>query len=561
MTTPKREPGRTLRGFTLIEMIVAIGAVALIAVGIAAIFESIGRTVAGGRRVSVLNQYAALIERQMRADFEAMTRDGVLLVRHQYAEQGDPVQTFVDDDQPRPRRIDELLFFARGQFSSARAPLVPGMNAESSEAMIYYGHGIRLDPFADFRATPGYEWPEVDDGAPDPSGRPFRDDLALGNSDDPTNPNRFAADWTLLRKVVLLAPPGGAVQSVPEPADPVWGTLGINRADAFDNEIQVGAQPAASTVFTTLARNFPNDYGFPSTIRGDNRHPMITSGIVDVATTDLAEIKRIVMDVDVYPRDVGGETDLFDPGSPDQSLLNDRYSHSSGGAGSALRYFHVWTEELFPSDPFTGQRIRYEPALPDFYGAMTDPRVNQPYEQAYRLADQRALGASIFIPNCTEFIVEYSFGQIVEDPGSLYHGQLVWFGLDRDIPVDGQSLRVVHPYPLDATTGDVRAYHMPYRKLDGSAGDRKLTPTMLYNTLGAGDTGGGGGNDFPSLLTAHFGYNDPTYSPTDPDVDPATVPWPWPKLIRVTMTLADPTDPSIEQTFQFILETPEGRVF
>src|SRR4051812_43692171 len=75
-------------GFTLIEIVVAVGAVALVAVGLASIFDSVGKTVTGGRRLSVLNTYGSLIESQMRRDFEAMTRDGFLVIRQQWVDSG-----------------------------------------------------------------------------------------------------------------------------------------------------------------------------------------------------------------------------------------------------------------------------------------------------------------------------------------------------------------------------------------------------------------------------------------------------------------------------------------
>jgi prepilin-type N-terminal cleavage/methylation domain-containing protein len=564
MKNTKRSTQATPRkpGFTLIEMIVAIGAVAIIAVGIAAIFESIGRTVAGGRRISVLNQYAALIERQLRADFDAMTRDGVLVIHHQLALNGNPVQVHVEDTNPRPRRIDEIVFFVRGDHSSSRAPIIPGFTAESSEAMIYIGHGQRLDPLQDYGATPAYEEPQVDDGwlpQTGGGGRPYRLDLALGNAADPTNPNRFASDWTLLRKVVVLSTPGGSLQNLPPAGDPIWGELNLSYADAIDNEVQVGGQPAASSVFRTLAALFPRDYPYPANfVRGaasdGPRYPTIASGIVDAATTDLAEIRRIMLDVNQEPWNVGGELHLFDPGSPDQALLNDRYSHATGGAGSQLRFLQSWMDDLLPTHPESGQRIRYEPSFPDYFGTLSNYGDTDMPDQPIRLADQRALGSGIFVPNCTEFAVDYSFGQTVTS--GPYEGQLVWFGLDRSVTIDGNQVTVVQRYPIDATTGTTRSLDVTYEKLDGTTATKKLTKTMLYDVNDVGNYGGG--NPPPSAV-AHFGYNDPTYAPSDPLVDPATIPWPWPKLIRVTITLADPTDPSIEQSFQFIFETPEGQ--
>lgn len=78
-------------------------------------------------------------------------------------------------------------------------------------------------------------------------------------------------------------------------------------------------------------------------------------------------------------------------------------------------------------------------------------------------------------------------------------------------------------------------------------------------------------------LTSYFGYFDPTFSPDlrnnagtrNPDGDiedigdalSPTLPWAWPTLIRITLTLTDPIDPTFEQTFQFVFETPGNPVY
>ncbi len=588
MQTRKRAQHAPRRGigFTLIELIVAIGAMALIAVGIASIFEAVGRTVSGGRRVSNLNQYAALIERQMRDDFQAMTRDGVLLIRNQFVDVDldgqildpqDRVPLHADEDpnEQRIRRADQIIFFIRGDFSSARSPIIPGVNATSKEAMIHYGHGMRLDPIEDYATTPGFEAPEVDDGRfPMPTGAsPYREELGLGVPDTPEprvdEPNRYASDWTLNRWVRLLVPPASAMQDLPQ--DPaVWTDLGLDPINAIDSEIQIAGQPAAASAFTTLAARFPTPGFFPANfIRGaggdTDRRPTSASGLVDVLTTDLAEIRRIIMDAGGYPWDVASETDLFDPSGPASSLLNDVYDHT----GADLPFIQAWMDDLFPTNPHprftlnpdqTNIRPRYEPELPDLTGTLaaydngtTGAAV---FEQNFRLADQQILGSSVFVPRCTEFIVEYSFGQVVDNDALPQHGQLVWYGKERSLTIDGNTFDVVWPYPDDTTdqTNNPRLYAMPYTRLDGSQATRTLQPGMLYDWLNP--------NNPPEVLTAHFGYTDPTYtpSPTDPN-DPATVPWPWPKLIRITISLADPSDPSIEQTFQFIFETPEADAY
>ena len=36
--------------------------------------------------------------------------------------------------------------------------------------------------------------------------------------------------------------------------------------------------------------------------------------------------------------------------------------------------------------------------------------------------------------------------------------------------------------------------------------------------------------------------------------------WPWPKYIRITMSIADPLDQNIEETFQMVFELPDASV-
>ncbi len=593
-----RNPRSVVRAFTLIELIVAIGAISLIAVGIAAVFSSVGNTVSGGRRVNQLNQYAALIERQMRSDFEAMTRDGVLVIKHDYADaDGDGRITLGPNspdrvlnsptqraDEGRLRRIDQLLFFVvDDDLSSARAPIVPGLNVSANEGMVVYGHGMRLDPIEDVvgRNIGGgsvrYDRPQVNDGGPV---RPYEEDRALGFSDTgyTTNPNRYAENWALLRTVVNLAQPSSSDPDILDANNPLWGNLNLDRLEVLDNDIQLGGQPAASSVFAHLAAflpdaNYPVDY-----IRGaggePDRYPSLASGLVDAASTDLAEIRRIIMDAGEFPWVVLGDPTYFDPTDPNY-LLDDQYNANLNltDLNNNLLHMQAWMQDLFPvvHDPRSpianprGIRTRFEEEIPDYVGTLslyTDQRTrNFSFIQNYRLTDQRMLGSSVFVPRCTEFIVEYSFGEVVDDVASAFHGQLVWHGMTRSTQNTNTVGTIVQPYPfwedpVDSLRRDVFPYSVPYVKLDGTVDSRPLSTELLYGRTG-------NQNQFAQAesLTAYFGYTDPTYSPTDPNIDPVTVPWPWPTLIRITMTLADPVDPTIEQTFQFVFETPEGRAF
>ena len=137
-------------GFTLLELLLAIGVLTFVSVAISAIFGTIGDTVDRGKRISELNQFASRIESVMRQDFANMSRDGFLVIRHEYAAAGLPTDGLIPlsegDPNPRPRRVDQIMFFATGEYSSARPDIYAGLNASSNEARIYYGHGQKRTP-------------------------------------------------------------------------------------------------------------------------------------------------------------------------------------------------------------------------------------------------------------------------------------------------------------------------------------------------------------------------------------------------------------------------------
>ena len=260
---PARRPA--LRsGFTLIEIMVAVGAIALVAVGLASIFDAVGKTVSGGRRTSSLSRYATLLESQMRHDFDGMTRDGFLVIRQQWTDgvgtpggvspdglfdpgdASDQVPLYPDDPAPRGRRIDEILFFSSSGpdgelFRTRNQSVVPGVTVTSETAMIYLGHGQprRVD------AGVPYVDPRIDDLNADGATILGAAD-ALGTPPEDRNPNRFASNWILTRRATLLVP----LESAPIPFN--VGTtppLGLRPNQVANQDGQVGLLPAAASIF------------------------------------------------------------------------------------------------------------------------------------------------------------------------------------------------------------------------------------------------------------------------------------------------------------------------
>ena len=605
------------RAFTLVELLVAVAIVGLLTVGIAQVFSLTGKTVSGGRRLSTLNTLASVIERQLRSDVAAITRDGFLLVRHELVR--DPiaptrgVQLWAADEKPRDRRADELVFFAKGEFQTAREPLSLSRNPRSNVARIYYGHGVRssLSAFA----APA---PQVDD----PSSAAMTP-KALGErpaAPGQTYPNQFAGDWTLLRHVCVLTQPQAGNQTV-EPVAAIPASGPVRQQTWNDSDAQVGLQPAARSVFRALASETISVLPSNSLVRGGFR-PLFSSGLVDIATTDLSEIRAFVNGVPLTSalNLLAVPPDVIVPGTNVQQVrlppepLMVFSSMSLGDAGApdlrARDAMQAWMREALPANSDKGERMRSEPVAPNLSGIGLSWESPADPERPYRQADQLMLSASNFVARCSEFIVEWSFGQTEPDPAVLAPaavGRVLWHGLERDISVSGKVDAAGKPQ-FD-TAIDYRV--APYGQKTDQSGARPNTDlaTQVY-ALNTGALAQRAVSDLlihgPNVLTrgrigplySYFGFIDPTfdpapnsrgisgtspadielaksdflvdvspplagvfptYDPLDGDrlIEPDSVEWPWPKLLRITMRLFDPADPTAEQTFQFVLPLPE----
>jgi len=175
------------RSFTLVEMLVAIGAAAVVIAGVGQLFSSISGVVAVGRAVAEVNQLARAIQERMRRDFEAFSRlpedETFLAIRMR--EIGGPDNPIYFDSEDREadlrdiqaglfndpyeldpntgqlkgravyRRLDELIFLAfdndGGGFHTAQAAGPAGEQAPTAPtARIYYGHALKPAPDPDF---------------------------------------------------------------------------------------------------------------------------------------------------------------------------------------------------------------------------------------------------------------------------------------------------------------------------------------------------------------------------------------------------------------------------
>lgn len=587
-------------GFTIVELLVAIGVLALVAIGLSVIFGSVGDAVTEGRRASEINQAAKRIESQIRDDLERLTRDGYMVVAQRYVsdETGIPldVQLSPRDRDGRRRRADEIMFFARGDFISKRPPLVAGIQATSNEAAIWYGIGQKRVPDlqSPTRSSNYFFNPFPSDGNLNSvQGQRQRALLGVDNlRNNAANPNEYARDWSLLRQATLLVTP--RVTSM-TPSD----VFGIQRENEIaigsrllqDSERQYALQPAARSIFNSLGwtalNRYQNPRGMPSNYDGLSRwwigdvaefpgtlsspaqlsFPMWrSSGVVDIAFGSIASIRSQIQALAAFGRPPGFyyspaainpvnprpanlpqtadqfKEDWLDPTiQPSQS---DASSLSLNSHSDALR---AWALDSMPSlwngmEYIAGVRYEETPTRLVFEGGEfpdTDPgRLGR----AIAEANQEMLGSQIFVPRVTEFIVEWSYGFV--DNGLLFRDpdfkKLIWYGLPRATrDADGDG---VIDFNDHQAAPDVVPY---YQRAAVSLSDRTKPDPEPYRIMMS--------PTLPDVPQAYvFGFTDPVGT-ADPSNDVLV---PWPKFIRITMSLADPKEQDQERTFQFVFTVP-----
>lgn len=235
-------------GFTLAELLVAIGAVAILTVGVGRIFGSINTLVATGIAVAEIDQIARTIEQRMREDLQALGQmnpdETYIAIR--MVELGHPDRPIYLTPEDRQfdilagvspydpgsravyRRLDDIVFIAGGQagsrsFASAQPDGFYTTAVPTSEhARIYWGHALKPKPNRDWPdPDPAKRFPENPD-APRVPPRLFEPDGYFGDppaNDDPSplsdtegifGRNEYAADWTLARHALLLLGPNAS---------------------------------------------------------------------------------------------------------------------------------------------------------------------------------------------------------------------------------------------------------------------------------------------------------------------------------------------------------------
>jgi type II secretory pathway pseudopilin PulG len=692
-------------GFTLLELIVAVGVAALMALAMASIFDAVGRTINGGRRLSDLSVYAAMLETAMRRDFDSMSREGFMVIRNEESwipaggTAGEWTPNLVkltreDRTSGRIRRLDEIMFFSKGSYVSQRDPVNVDRVAQSNAARIYYGHGRRkvdiagvptttstyddlrrLDPFR----APAFDDPNSGSSGNISTGSWFGQSPAAGY----TNPNQFASDWTLLRQVTLLCPASTSANAPQSSTFGQSGNNGVTLSKLSDSPRQVALQPAASSLFLSLAAFQPysnaggdKSYDQPLWVEAlENAgitgakttvFPTFESGLIDVAVTSLSELESQIDPKNwAIRQNAGGLTNYLLPavfrsrnwtplepvrssvalesskaktasnGGPafiepalvyedrtlqgmpmvaaTQSWMIDAMPATSTAATyrqiPAVNVGQIQGSVIFQRVPESGRtRVRAEENPPAMFVALKQPQTNadEQLKKAMAIADQQMLMRSGFVPHCSEFVVEWSMGERYrsDHPRSR---ELVWYGLPRRQPTNGSgkfapplsgrptpdslkpfvdengdgtddlldltqvsSKKMYDPNPNEAKNAGVYPASDYYVLRPQFAGEsvasynaRVARETARERLMVHGShTGISGVNASESFideqlragtLNAFFGYSFPLAESAGGEQEE----WPWPRFIRITVSLSDPADASYEQQFQMVFAVPE----
>lgn len=364
-------------GFTLVEMLVAVGAVLLLSIGIGQVFKQVSKLVGTGSAVAELDQYARAVERQLRDDFAALARtpsdETFLAIRGRRAgdinQDGDPdgptsgeriiylrredqdaeiragiAEPYGENGRAVSPRLDEIMFLAVGSrdgfVSSERGKTNEPTIVSAPVARIYYGHGLRP-------ATPVR-----------PGGTAYNNSLPLGADDEgvqnipirtvlpdgisPTQTyaqqewgdafglensrNQYAGDFLLLRQQMLLYGGLAAGYAGNNPQEPA---IGSSREYApYIRDLETVTRVFTTAIFGVStgdlrtppgAPDFEDDYAQPRLIR-QGRTDICGQSPEDVrrwleglGPVDTTNPSAVYADATAFDGGLFNEPDLIDP--------------------------------------------------------------------------------------------------------------------------------------------------------------------------------------------------------------------------------------------------------
>lgn len=330
------------RAFTVVELMVAVVMLTAIIVATGKIFSTASKVASSGEATADVLQQGTILQEQMKRDVVKICRDGYFAI--QCVAVRNDVNRVLNPQLQAPLvnpllpadaiiRCDQVVFFTSGNEVSARwaGPgdlATSGGGQQSRAARVYYGHGVQFpgllnDPLGTDPAQSAVSAvrPIITGVSPTPSPpggsgarfvpvtpwtwwdpASFRVGWRYGSSTQASGGPKVsvnqpeARNWVLARKAVLLTDDGGRATFYPEPTNlALGGQMGSTSAPSVFGDRSYVAPNAADVGSDTAPyyqemRNRNRVSASPLLIPS----PMLQSGWIDIAASDLGKIRRTV---------------------------------------------------------------------------------------------------------------------------------------------------------------------------------------------------------------------------------------------------------------------------
>jgi prepilin-type N-terminal cleavage/methylation domain-containing protein len=532
-----------MHAFTLIELMISIALVVILILGVNQVFTYTAAAVGSGEAINAAVRSSRAAQATLASDFAGIVHNGsgvndaacmIISSRAYYsyqnakdqASQGKisssapsslPNAAFADFNGDgisgdttvpgevtypatynfRNHRLDVISFFSRGLFP--RQTGNPGVfvdNMASTEAWVWYGHLHLPDNSGNFQlaSLPSKTFPCIGSSA--------------------TNPNNYFGSQLTLGRVAMLLVPATNHQSINDNStNPQWffanfGSPNLVPLAAFNSAYQVN--PSNTEPGNVNQVSGGATYNFPT-------------ARVDLADTSISEFRSQNFLPTGYP--IAYWWDAMMDGNPNPST-----SYFTNGHNNCTR---------FQANPVAGKPM-----------------------QSWNMANT----VPILMTGCSQFIVEFAGDFLTQDnnptdatygsvtalaadgqldyvltqpngPGTTKVKQIMWYGMPRQTHTFTTGSNASQ---ILASNGDV----VPVNDLLQHYGINPSYATFEKTYPAYQSSGYGQGN--MSITDANNGYIC-AFGPTDPH----------PSLIRITMTLEDPTGRLQQgQTYQYVFAVP-----
>lgn len=530
------------RAFTISELIVAVGVAVMLIMGIGRIFTTTRTTISTGQASAQLTQHGRTLERLLRQDFAGMIRNGqaYLVIRNERLGRGpDVVGPFnrrrngvylspADEEAGRDLgtvRLDQIVFFTSGDHASYQYRNLPfagiiARNDSAPVARVWWGHGLR-DPT---NLRDGFGFIKGSTGLAGYIAH-FADERGQFSLTGPDTANKYAQDWVLARQPALLLTRAAAGADSP-------GANGTDRDLNF--------APSPIEIFNEFDGDYWRDtrFFYPPPFQGTHPLRRFSPGYVDLIDMDLSTVMESVIEY-------GWRTNRF-TGVREQWQDPLEAIHpglTRGGSGRDWRQDITQIEPPAGYVPDNGHRAQLSQinelwALQQRYRMMYSTgrlRVETALPSTERI--RQMLTHATLLEGCSNFEVAWSTGAV-----NYPEGDLVWYDINNPANPYARHPNLTNQDVYEQTPDDARTWYLT-EVLPPSSG-----LTDAFTTIPNVEPQN---ND---LYYAVFG----AFVPRDNDASRGEA-WPWPKLIRVRLTLHDSQGRiGGGREFEFIFNLPDS---